>query len=214
MTGNISFKKTTGTLFVISGPSGVGKGTILKQVFEQVDRLIFSVSATTRHPRPGEIDGVDYFFIKKDDFEKMLEGNRFLEWAEVHENYYGTPVEFVDKKLDEGIDVVLDIDTQGAAQVMKNRPGSVFIFIAPPMLDVNILRKRLMKRSTESRESMEIRLKNAEMELTTAANYEYIIFNDTVEEASEDLKAIIRAQRYRTERIFDKDINQETGISE
>jgi guanylate kinase len=198
MSKSLKRTKYRGSLFVMSGPSGVGKGTVLKQVFEKDERLIFSVSATTRRPRPGEIHGVDYFFVDKTEFEEMIKQDKFLEWAKVHENYYGTPVEFVDKKLDEGVDVVLDIDVQGAFQVMEKRPDEVFIFISPPNLDVEILRERLIKRDTESRESIEVRLKNAGWELTTVHKYEYIVFNDKVENAAEDLLAIIRAQRCRT----------------
>jgi guanylate kinase len=201
MVKSISKDKTRGSLLVISGPSGVGKGTILKPVLEQDRNLFFSVSATTRAPRPGETDGIDYFFTEKSQFEIMIEQGKFLEWAKVHENYYGTLSDFVDKKLDEGLDVILDIDVQGAFQVMEKRPDEIFIFIAPPKLDIEVLRERLLKRNTESRESMEIRLKNAEWELTTFSKYEYIVFNDKAEDAAKDLQAIIRAERCRTKKL-------------
>lgn len=189
-------------MFVISGPSGVGKGTVLKSVLEEDENLVFSVSCTTRKPREGETDGKEYFFKSREEFQRMIEEDRFLEWAHVHEKYYGTPRSFVEEKLNAGQDMVLDIDVQGAFQVMKSRPHSTFVFIAPPDLSVDVLRQRLQGRKTETREQMEGRLKTAETELKQAPLYQYIVFNDNVEEAVRDIKAIIRAERCKAERFF------------
>jgi len=202
-------KHKKGILFVISGPSGVGKGTLLKEVFNHEDNLIFSVSCTTRSPRENEVEGKDYHFITHDDFIKDIEAGKFLEWAEVHGNYYGTPANFVEEKLDAGIDVILDIDVQGALVVMKNRPHSTFIFIAPPGMDEEVLRERLCNRKTEDNSQIEERVKTACKELKIACKYEYIVYNDIIEEATKDLVGIIRAERCKTRRNIK--INNFTG---
>lgn len=190
-------KHKKGILFVISGPSGVGKGTVLKEVFKSENNLMFSVSSTTRSPREGEVEGRDYHFVAHEQFIKDIDACKFLEWAEVHGNYYGTPRDFVGKKLDAGIDVVLDIDVQGALIVMKNRPHSTFIFIAPPDMNKKVLRERLCNRKTEDLSQIEKRVKSAGEELRKACKYDYIVYNDIVEEAIKDLVGIIRAERCR-----------------
>ncbi len=187
--------KRKGILFVISGPSGVGKGTILKSVLKEESNLIFSISATTRPPREGEQDGKDYYFINNEEFKERLARNQFLEWAFVHNNYYGTLEEFIDHRIIEGIDVVMDIDVQGARKVMKKREDAIFIFIAPPGLDTNVLRQRLEGRNTEDIEQINQRIATAEAELKAVFEYRYLIINNTIDEAVKDLKAVIRAAR-------------------
>lgn len=199
-------KNRRGTLFVISGPSGVGKGTILSEILRLEQKIIFSVSATTRSPRPGEIDGKDYFFITFDEFKKLIEEEKFLEYAFVHGNYYGTLESFVDENLKKGYDVILDIDVQGAMQVMKKRKDGVFIFIAPPNMDIEILKMRLLKRSTEPLDVIEKRIQRAKDEIKAVYQYEYLIFNDVLEEAVKDLLSIIRACRLRVEKIIQRQI--------
>jgi len=189
--------KSGRNIFVVTGPSGVGKGTVLKKVLERDDRLTFSVSATTRKPRPGEEEGVDYFFIDKEAFNKMIQEGKFLEWAQVHGNFYGTPVDFVEGKLQEGFDVILDIDVQGALQVMERRPGSIFIFIAPPDMNPEVLRARLINRNTERPGDLELRINNASEEMKFAGRFNYIVFNNVVDEAVLDIEAIIRAERLK-----------------
>ncbi len=193
-----------GTLFVISGPSGVGKGTILSEILRLEERVVFSVSATTRSPRPGEVDGKDYFFISFDKFKKLIEEEKFLEYAFVHGNYYGTLESFVDENLKKGYDLILDIDVQGAMQVMKKRKDGVFIFIAPPNMDIEILKMRLLKRSTEPLEVIEKRIQRAKDEIKAVYQYEYLIFNDVLEEAVKDLLSIIRACRLRVDKIIQR----------
>ena len=184
-------------LFVISGPSGVGKGTILEKVLSEDPRLVFSTSATTRPPRPGEENGVHYFFIDKERFQEMIKQNEFLEHAFVHQNHYGTPRQAVENQIARERDVVLDIDVQGALQVMKTWPGAVFIFIAPPGMDPEVLYSRLTGRSTEDRDKIEKRLKTGLWEMEQANFYDYVIFNDQLDRAVEDLQAVIRASRLR-----------------
>ncbi|ACL69737.1 guanylate kinase [Halothermothrix orenii] len=182
-----------GKLFVLSGPSGVGKGTVLDKLLSDFKDVQYSVSATTRKPRPGEKDGVDYFFLSREKFFKMVENNEFIEWAEVHNNYYGTPKIFVDKCLAEGKDVILEIDIQGARQVKKLYPDAIFIFLVPPSL--NELKRRLNHRGSEDEKNMKIRLNNAEDELKEVKNYDYKVVNDRLDDAVEKLKSIIIAEK-------------------
>jgi len=193
-------KQLKGILFVVSGPSGVGKGTILQEVLKADNRLIFSVSATTRKPREGEIEGCHYHFVSEDEFKRMIEEDKFLEWVIVHGNYYGTTKYFIEPKLKKNLDVVLDIDVQGALKVMKTRPESVFIFIAPPGMDLDVLRNRLCKRNTEEVCQIENRLEVAREELKHANQYDYIVFNSTLTDTIQDLCAIVRAERCKTAR--------------
>lgn len=183
-----------GVLTVISGPSGVGKGTIIKRLFELDDNLYFSVSATTRAPRPGEIDGVHYSFKTREQFEHDIESGEMLEHAVFSENYYGTPKSAVEEKLSAGKDVVLDIEIQGAANVKKLMPEAALIYILPPSIEE--LRHRLVGRNTETEEVINKRLRTAYTELHEAPElYNYFIVNDTVEEAAVKIKDIIEGER-------------------
>lgn len=181
-----------GKTFIISGPSGVGKSTVLKELFRDRDDLYFSVSATTRTPRPGEIDGVHYHFIDVDRFQQMIQEDEFLEYAEYVGNFYGTPKRYVDEAMEQGRDVVLDIEVQGALQVTGKRPEVVRIFIAPPSWSA--LETRLTSRGTDSAEKVRKRLVRAKVELQTANTYDYFVINDTVEQAVREINAIMLAE--------------------
>jgi len=187
-----------GMLIVLSGPSGAGKGTLCSQLLKRRPELVLSVSVTTRPPRPGEIDGVSYYFTDEARFKKMIDAGEFLEWAKVYNNYYGTPKKFVEEQLKQGKDVILEIDIQGARQVKKNCPNAVFIFILPP--DIEELKKRIIKRGSENKESFDLRVKSAEEELKAMYDYDYAVVNDVVEEAVKKLESIILAERCRVER--------------
>lgn len=188
-----------GTLFIISAPSGTGKTTILKKIIAEMANVAFSVSHTTRAPRPGEQEGVDYFFIDKDTFTDMRQQDLFLEWAEVHGNLYGTSSRAVADVTEQGLDLILDIDVQGARQVKKKLGAKgVFIFIAPPSLEE--LASRLAGRSTETAAVIATRLQNAKQEMKSITQYDYIIVNDTIAEAVEILKSVIIAERSRKRR--------------
>lgn len=190
-----------GTLFVVTGPSGAGKGTVLSRVFEQIDKLHFSVSATTRAPREGEVDGVNYHFMTKEQFEDLIEQDRFLEHAQYVGNYYGTPMAPVEKKLGHGIDVLLEIEVQGALKVMEKCPDAVSVFIAPPSLDE--LACRLRGRGTETEETVSKRLNTATWECGQMSKYQYIVVNDVVDTAVEKLCSIILATRCKSEKQTD-----------
>lgn len=185
-----------GSLIVISGPSGVGKGTLCKKILSQVEGIKLSISATTRAPRAGEVNGKDYYFMGKKTFEAKIHNGEFLEWAKVHDNYYGTLQEHVNKLLSEGQDVLLEIDVQGAFQVKKQCPTGVFIFVVPPSFQE--LKKRIIKRGSETKETLAIRLKNAKKELQSSFDYDYIVLNDDLSLATSKLKSIIIAERCRT----------------
>jgi len=194
--------KGKGTLFVISAPSGAGKTTILRPILGELPAISFSVSHTTRPPRAGEQEGVDYYFVSKDEFLRLEQQGDFLEWAQVHGNYYGTSKTAVTGKLDQGIDIILDIDVQGASQLRKlDDLTATYIFIAPPSLE--ILRQRLSDRHTESAESLDLRLKNALTELKSAPLYDYIIVNDILADAIQVMKAIIVEKRAASRRGID-----------
>ena len=184
-----------GILFVISGPSGVGKGTIREALLEGRDDIQVSISASTRPPRPGEIDGVDYFFIDRDTFLKQVEDDQLLEWASVYSNLYGTPREFVVNNLSNGRDVLLEIDIQGALQVKRKMPEGVFIFISPPSIEA--LAQRLCGRGKDSQQSIEERLAACEQEMQQMGQYDYVVVNDQVEKACAKVEAIIIAERCR-----------------
>lgn len=191
-----------GNLIIISAPSGTGKTTILKRLFAQVKGVTFSVSHTTRSPRTGEKEGVDYYFVDQETFKQMRAANEFLEWAEVHDNFYGTSRREVDRHLVQGLDVFLDIDVQGARQVREAAGGECFsIFIIPPSWEEQ--ERRLTGRGTDSPETIRLRLQNARKEMQDAGLYDYLIVNDTVEQAVDTLRAIIIAQRCRTRRNTD-----------
>lgn len=182
-----------GTLFVITGPSGAGKGTVLGNVLDQLDNIFYSVSATTRSPRPGEVNAVHYYFVSKDEFNKMISNEHLLEYANYAGNYYGTPSEPVDLHLNNGEDVILEIELQGAIQIKERRPDAVFIFIAPPSLKE--LENRLRGRGTEDEEHVRMRLEKAKLECAAAENFNHIIVNDKVDNAVENMKNIILSYR-------------------
>ena len=181
-----------GKTFIISGPSGVGKSTVLRELFQGRDDLYFSISATTREPREGEVDGVHYHFIDLKRFQELIEEDALLEYAEYVGNFYGTPKKFVDKAMNDGKDVVLDIEVQGALQVSAKRPETVRIFIAPPSWEE--LERRLVSRGTDSEEKIQKRLLRAKAELRTADVYDYFVINDTVERAVREINAIMLAE--------------------
>jgi len=192
-------EKLKGLLIVISAPSGTGKTTLTHMLLKEFPDMEFSVSYTTRKPRPGEVNGKDYFFVDRETFEKMIEEGDFLEWAEVYGNLYGTSKSQVLKALNEGKDILLDIDTQGALQVKRNFPEAVLIFILPPSFKE--LERRLRSRGTDDEETIERRLKIARVEVERAPLYDYIVVNDRLEKAYEKLKSIVIAEKCRTERL-------------
>jgi guanylate kinase len=183
-------KPKHGHLFIISAPSGAGKTTLVKAVLQQFKDMLYSISYTTRKPRAKERDGIDYHFISKQDFKKGIHKGRWAEWAEVYGNYYGTSVEFIEKSLSSGCDILLDIDVQGTLQILKHYPDSVTIFILPPSM--NVLRKRLEMRGSDSQAVIEKRLLNARKEMTQKNMYRHIIVNDILPEAIEELSAIFK----------------------
>ena len=184
-------EKHSGKLFILSGPSGAGKGTICKQLLEETD-VELSVSMTTRKPRIGETDGVSYYFVEKEDFLSKLQKNGFLEYAEVYGNYYGTPKAPVIEKLAAGVDVILEIDMQGALKVKENYPNGVFIFILPPSMAE--LLKRLTGRGTETAEAIEMRLGETLKELSYIDKYDYCVVNGQLSEAVARVKSIVVAE--------------------
>ena len=186
-----------GKLFVVSAPSGCGKGTILLEVLNNNKNLFYSVSATTRTPREGEIDGVNYYFLSKDEFKREIDNGGMLEYAQYCDNFYGTPKKKVVEKLEQGIDVILEIETKGAMQVKGVMPEAVLIFILPP--SVLELRRRLNKRGTEEESVIEKRVKEAEDEIRRAFNYDYIIMNDELDKAIEDFEAVLKASKLTKE---------------
>jgi guanylate kinase len=188
-----------GILFVVSAPSGAGKTTLVRKVIEQVPGVNLSVSCTTRAPRPDEKEGIDYFFITRDTFNAMEREGKFLEWAHVHGDLYGTPRANMEK-LAHGEDLVLEIDTQGAHKVREELRDGVLIFIRPPSLDV--LRERLQTRGGDSEDAMNARLHNAQKELDQMAWYDYIVVNDDMEEATRHVASIIIAERCKTARVL------------
>ncbi|WP_163426989.1 guanylate kinase [Eubacterium pyruvativorans] len=192
-------QKQNGKLFVISGPSGAGKGTIVNAVMDQADPsgTALSISMTTREPRPGEEDGVNYFFVTKEEFRRQIEAGGFLEYAEVYDHYYGTPKSKVMEKLNQGKDVILEIDIQGALNVKKAFPEGVLIFILPPSMEV--LRSRLTGRGTDAPEVIERRLSKTRGELAFIDRYDYGVVNDDLEEAVETVRAIMRAEHARVD---------------
>ena len=188
-----------GLLIVISGPSGVGKGTVRKALFErQGHDLTYSISMTTRAPREGEVNGEDYYFVTKEEFEHQIAIGNLLEYAKFVGNYYGTPYDKVEEQLEKGNEVVLEIEVQGAIQVKAKKPDAVFIFIAPPSYEA--LEQRLRRRGTESEEIIKERLDKAHREIEQAPAYDYIVINDDVDNAADRIMAIIRAEHARCER--------------
>ena len=191
-----------GKLFVVSGPSGVGKGTIVKRIVE-VTGMQLSVSMTTRAPRDGEVDGESYFFVSHEEFQRVVDEDGFLEYAEVYGNRYGTPRKQTEERLNAGIDVMLDIDIQGALNVKRLCPDGVFIFILPPSIEE--LRNRIVHRGSETEESIKLRVGSAIDELKHAREYDYCVVNEDLEEAIETVKSIWRAEHSKfSEEIFDR----------
>ncbi len=182
-----------GKLFILSGPSGVGKGTVLDSLFKNFSSVKYSVSATTRQPRQGEVEGEDYFFVTKNDFFNMRDNNEFIETARVHNNYYGTPRAYVDNCLQNGEDIILEIDIQGAKQVRDCYPDAIYIFLVPPSFEE--LENRLERRGSENKESKKLRLENARQEMKEIINYDYIVVNDNLDRAVEKIKDIIISEQ-------------------
>lgn len=190
-----------GLLIVLSGPSGVGKGTVRRALFQMKNHdLVYSVSMTTRPPRENEVDGVDYYFVDKKTFLTRIRENKFLEWAEFVGHYYGTPLDKVEEQLDQGKEVVLEIEVEGALQVRKQMKDAVFIFLVPP--GKKALYERLKKRGTEPLALIDKRMKKAEREFLLAHKYDYIVVNDEVHNAADRIMAIVRAEHARTERTI------------
>ncbi len=188
-----------GLLIIVSGPSGVGKGTVLKSVFKNDSNLVYSISCTTRLPREGETNGVEYYFISKEQFEENIKNGKMLEYATYCENYYGTSADYVERLRNEGRDVVLEIEVQGALQVMKKCPDAISIFIAPPSFET--LKKRLIGRGTESEEIISARIAKANEEISFINEYEYKVVNDKLEEACDDILAILRVNRLKNNKL-------------
>lgn len=190
-----------GFLLVVSGPSGSGKGTICNELLNRNDNIVFSVSTTTRKARPGEVDGVNYFFIDEEKHKEMVRDSEFLESAHVHGNFYGTPKEFVFDQIDKGNVVLLEIDVQGALQVEKVYPEAVTVFLLPPSMEE--LENRITKRGTETLEAIKLRMKNAYDEIGLLDQYDYLVLNDEVNLAVEKVETIIRAEKLKVKRHED-----------
>ena len=177
-------------LFVISGCSGVGKGTVINRFMERNEDFILSVSCTTRKPRSGEIDGINYFFLTKEEFEKNIRDDKFLEHAQFAGNYYGTKKKYIKQKFEEGFNIILEIETNGALQVKEKMPESILIFIAPPSLEE--LEHRLRGRRTEDEETIQKRLAQVKIELERSQKYDYTVINDNIDRAVEEIEKIVR----------------------
>lgn len=184
-----------GFLMVISGPSGVGKGTVCEQLLKENLDIKYSISATSRKKRPNEENGKNYFFCSEDEFKKMAQEGKMLEFAKVHGNYYGTPKKFVLDSISQGDVVILEIDVQGAMQIKENYPDAVFVFLLPPNFDE--LKKRIVKRNTEDIETINLRMENAENEVKFINEYDYAVVNEEVKDTVEKIKAIIQAERLK-----------------
>lgn len=190
-----------GLLIVFSGPSGVGKGTVRQEIFSTPDHQFeYSVSMTTRAQRPGEVDGVDYYFRTREEFENLIKTGQMLEYAEYVGNYYGTPLSYVNETLDKGIDVFLEIEVQGALQVKKKVPDGVFIFLTPP--DLEELKDRLVGRGTDSQEVIAQRIERAKEEIALMKLYDYAVVNDHVPLAADRVKKIIESEHFRVDRVI------------
>ncbi|MDF2715017.1 MAG: guanylate kinase [Paenibacillus sp.] len=189
-----------GLLIVLSGPSGVGKGTVCSMLRKLAPELVYSVSATTRSPRAGETEGINYFFKSKDQFRSMIDKDELLEWAEYVGNYYGTPRSFVSETIHAGKDIILEIEVQGAMQVKERFPEGVFVFLMPPSLGE--LRNRIENRGTETDDSIRSRLSVAAEEIRLLEHYDYAVVNDQVELACERIRSIITAEHCKRERIL------------
>lgn len=195
----------TGLLYVVSGPSGAGKSTLIKNALNSLNGFSFSVSYTTRAKREGEIDGKDYFFVSLETFMKMKENNEFLEWAKVHGNYYATSKSFVERSLQECKGLVLDVDVQGALNIKSRYPKATYIFILPP--SSKDLEERLIKRGTETEDSIETRLKDAESEISQIDIFDYILVNYEILEATKQLMSVLVTQQLKKENFKERDCN-------
>lgn len=206
--------KEKGLLIVVSGPSGCGKSTLNQLLLQKRDNIVMSISDTTRALRGKEINGVDYNFISKEEFEENIKNNKYLEYAKVHsDKYYGTPVDWVEKMLDEGNDVILEIDIEGARQINEKRSDAIFIFIMPPSM--SILKQRLVSRNTETKEQVVERFKTAYKEINEVSKYNYVIVNNDIDTALNKMNAIITCEKCRVDRIEEVDLgNQEEIIHE
>jgi guanylate kinase len=191
--------RRSGVLFVVSGPSGAGKSTLCKTMVAQVSQTTLSVSCTTRNPRPDEQNGVDYCFIDEPQFRGMIDRHEFVEWAEVYGKLYGTPRRQLEESMSQGIDVLLDIDAQGARQIMKRFSGAVFVFVTPPSLEV--LRTRLYGRASDSPDEIQRRLQLASDEIANYRSYHYLIRNEDLKQSTKELESIIFSERVKTERL-------------
>ncbi len=186
----------SGILFIICAPSGTGKSTLVEKITTEFDNFEFSLSCTTRKPRPGEVHGKDYYFLEKEEFLDLVKKGYFAEWAEVHSNYYGTPCEEIAKITDRGSDILFDIDIQGARQLRKNLENGVFVFILPP--SKQILKQRIQSRGTDSEEVIQKRLEKAREELQAAEEFDYCVINRDLEQAFDKLRSIYLAEKSRT----------------
>lgn len=185
-----------GTFFVLSGPSGSGKGTVLQEVLRKSDRIVYSVSATSRSPRAGEVDGISYYFKSREEFETLIKADAFIEYTETYGNYYGTLKSEVEKAIENGKNIILEIDPVGARNVRAHYPDAVLMFLVAP--DLEVLSSRLSGRGSESAETFKIRHDAALSEMENATLYDYVVVNDFVERAADDILAIIRAENLRT----------------
>ena len=193
---------TRGLLIVVSGASGTGKGTVCKKILTDLPEVAYSISATTRTPRPGEVDGREYYFLSVDDFKAWIADEKFLEYAEVYGNFYGTPLNKIEERLNRGEDILLEIDVQGALNVKRKCPEGIYIFLLPPSLEE--LKRRIEGRGTETPESLARRLKNAVAEIKIGLESDYVVVNDSVDEAVAEIKSILTAERCKVARNADK----------
>lgn len=191
-----------GLLIVISGASGTGKGTVCKKILSDLPEVAYSISATTRAPRPGEVDGKEYYFLSVEKFKSWIADGKFLEHAEVYGNFYGTPLNKIEERLNRGEDILLEIDVQGALNVKRKCPEGVYIFLLPPSLEE--LKRRIEGRGTETPESLSRRMKNALAEINVGLEYDYVVVNDSIENAVEKIKAILTAERLKVSRNEEK----------
>jgi guanylate kinase len=187
-----------GIVLVISGPSGSGKGSILSKIKEEDKKIVYSVSATTRLPRENEIDGLHYHFKTIEQFEKLIKNGEFIEWVSFCGNYYGTPLRQIKDSIDEGKDILLELEVEGAKKIKENIPESVLVFVMPPSYDE--LKSRISNRGTESKDSLKMRMESALNEIRVAKDYDYVIINDEIEEATKSLNALLLAEKLKVKR--------------